>query len=122
MEKTVKTIMISFPIEEFQSIIIECVSNCLKQHQPVQSPVEDELPDIIDISEAVKETGYTEGYVYEMKGRGDIPYIQKTKGSALRFSRSELRAWMKAGRPSILQKAVDDISNNHFGKKKKGKL
>jgi excisionase family DNA binding protein len=82
-------------------------------HTP--APAEEELQDIIKIAEAVTETGFKKGYIYELVSKKAIPYHKV--GNSLRFSRSELRSWIKAGRPAILQQAVENMATNYILKK-----
>ena len=66
------------------------------------------LPDLIKIKEAETETGFKKGYIYELVSKKAIPFHKV--GNSLRFSRNELRDWVRAGRPAILQEAVESLA------------
>ena len=104
-------------------LIIDAVSETLNRQQHSlpfsEKEKEDDLPDIIKVKEAAKELGYKVGYVYQLKAQGDIPYMPTPKGG-IRFSRKELRAWMQAGRPKLLQDALDRLAGQALTKNKKG--
>ena len=104
----------------FRPIISEVVKENLQNIKlPPQPETVEQLPDLIKIAEAEKETGYKRGYIYELVSKKSIPFHKV--GSSLRFSRKELLAWIKAGRPPILQQAVDQLSTDHIIKNKGGK-
>ena len=94
---------------------IETLLQDLKTNQPAPAPVET-LPDLIKIKEAEIETGFKRGYLYELVSKKAIPFHKR--GHSLRFSRNELRNWIKAGRPAILQQAVENMATEHIVKKK----
>ena len=94
---------------------IEALLQDLKTTHTTPAPAEEELPDIIKIAEAETETGFKKGYIYELVSKKAIPYHKV--GNSLRFSRNELRAWIKAGRPAILQQAVENMATNYILKK-----
>ena len=103
-----KTVMINFPIEDLQTVITDCVNACLKHSHPAPTPAEEQT-DLIKIKEAETETGYKRGYIYELVSKRAIPFHKV--GASLRFSRKELTQWIKAGRPHILQQAVENLAN-----------
>ncbi len=109
--------MINFPIEDLQTIIVDCVNACLKHSQPTTQV--EEQADLIKIAEAATETGYRRGYLYELVSKRTIPFHKV--GASLRFSRNELRNWIKAGRPAILQQAVENMATEHIVKNKGAK-
>ena len=80
----------------------------------------EDLPDLIKIAEAATETGFKRGYLYELVSKKAIPFHKR--GHSLRFSRKELRDWIRAGRPAILQQAVEGMATEHIVKRKRGKL
>jgi len=94
---------------------IEALLQDIKTTYTSPAPAEEELTDIIKIAEAETETGYKKGYIYELVSKKAIPYHKV--GNSLRFSRSELRSWIRAGRPAILQQAVENMATNYVLKK-----
>jgi excisionase family DNA binding protein len=97
-----------FEVIDLRLANIETLLQDLKAKQTTPMPVED-LPDLIKISEAEVETGFTKGYIYELVSKQSIPFHKR--GHSLRFSRKELRDWIKAGRPHILQQAVENLAS-----------
>jgi len=85
-------------------------------------PPAENLPDLVKIEEAANITGFKQGYLYELVNKNTIPFHRV--GRSLRFSRRELEAWIKSGRPQMLAQAasnmVADILVNGGPKKKKG--
>lgn len=94
---------------------IETLLQDLTTKQTTPAPVE-ALPDLIKIKEAETETGYKRGYIYELVSKKAIPFHKR--GNSLRFSRSELRDWIRAGRPAILQQAVESLATNQLVNRK----
>jgi excisionase family DNA binding protein len=94
---------------------IETLLQDLKANQTTPAPVED-LPDLIKIADAVTETGFKKGYIYELVSKNAIPFHKR--GHSLRFSRKELRDWIRAGRPAIMQIAVENLATEHIANQK----
>ncbi len=106
-----------FELIETKLTNIETLLQDLKTNQPAPVHLE-ALPDLIKIKEAEAETGFKKGYIYELVSKQAIPFHKV--GNSLRFSRTELRNWIKAGRPAILQQAVENLATEHILNKKKG--
>ena len=50
--------------------------------------------------------------LYEKTSKNKIPYLKN--GGGLIFSKSELEVWLRAGRPDLMDKAIENlISKNH---------
>lgn len=74
-----KTVFISLPVDELQSIIIDCVKICLKQHsQPITIPTQDNrqpvkldrICQLLDISESTARAWMRSGKIpFKRKGR-----------------------------------------------------
>lgn len=80
-------------------VIIEGLLSKINPPTIIHVPKPEPPNDIIKIDEAEKITGYKVGYIYELVRKNSIPYHRK--GRALRFSRQELDAWIKSGRPHM---------------------
>jgi excisionase family DNA binding protein len=52
--------------------------------------------DLVDINVAAEITGYEKSYLYELKFRKKIPFIQRSKRGLVRFSRRALKEWMES--------------------------
>lgn len=87
-------------LDKLEKILTNIGNIVTRQQQPtVESPSR-----LIKIEAAVTITGYKKGYIYELVHRNKIPYIKF--GAALRFDPEELEAWMRAGRPNIIQHTI----------------
>jgi excisionase family DNA binding protein len=104
-----------FEVLEARLTNIEALLQDLKTTHTATALTEEELPDIIKIAEAETETGFKKGYIYELVSKKAIPFHKV--GNSLRFSRSELRSWIRAGRPAIMQQAVENMATNYILKK-----
>ncbi len=91
---------------EFCKMMQRLLNNVHKR-EPVQEKKEAEK-DIIKINEAADLLGYKVGYIYQLKTKNKIPF-KTTKSGGLRFSRTELMAWMHAGRPDMIELAVKTL-------------
>lgn len=80
--------------------------NEIKSEQ--QAPIQE---DTINLSEASKVTGLREKSIYSKVSRLELPCI--TRGRPLMFSRTELKLWMKLGRPTVTEMSL---------KRRKGEL
>lgn len=108
-----KTVLISLPLADLQTLIIDCVNSCLKHNSETVQPANqdrwfdlDELTDY-DPEKRTRATFY--GYVH----RKEIPFHKR--GKKLYFLKSEIDEWLKAGR----KKTVDEIEAD--AKKEGGK-
>ena len=93
-----KTVFISLPIEDLQTVIIDCVNSCLKNNKNyhnVQSTHSDRWFDLTELcnyhpDKPSKPTVY--GWVYAQS----IPFHKSSK--KLRFLKSEIDNWLLQGR------------------------
>lgn len=60
----------------------------------------DDKPKIIKINEAVRITGYSKKYIYNLISKNEIPFIKK--GKSIRFEFHELIQWVRAGNGKTL--------------------
>ncbi len=88
--------------------------NILNLNQSLPTNVEKdrnlEDDDLVLVGEAAKITKYKEKYIYELKRKNHIPYHTQANGRGLRFSRKELEAWIRAGRPKIIDETIRNLS------------
>lgn len=52
--------------------------------------------EVLTVEEAALYTGYTTGYLYALKSKGEVPCYKR--GNAVFFRKSELEAWLTANR------------------------
>lgn len=103
-----RTVFISLPIEDLQTVIIDCVNSCLRNNKQAQSELTTEKDRWFDLAELVaydpekrtKPTFY--GYV----STGAIPYHKR--GKKLIFLKSEIDSWLKKGRKRTLEEIATD--------------
>ncbi len=109
-----KTVFISIPIEELQTVIIDCVNSCLKYHEK-GSPTVQQEDQLLTIQEAAEILNLSVPTIYGLVSKSEIPVCKKTR--RLYFSKKELIDWIKSGR----KKTNDEIeteANNRLSKRK----
>lgn len=112
-----KTVFISLPIEDLQTVIIDCVNSCLKNSKQVHNDQPtDRWFDLNELcfyhpDKPTKATTY--GWVHA----GTIP-VHKS-GKKLRFLKSEIDEWLKQGRKKTFSEIASD-ADIFLAKKKKG--
>ena len=77
-----KTVLISLPIEDLQTVIIDCVNACLNHTK--HSPTQNEQP--VNTKELCAFLGVTEPTIIRWRKKGKIPFLQI--GSSIRFNLS----------------------------------
>ncbi len=75
-----KTVFISLPIEDLQTVIIDCVNTCLNYNK--QSPAQNEQP--VTTKQLCEFLGLSEPTIIRWRRKGKIPFMQI--GSAVRFN------------------------------------
>ena len=113
-----KTVFISFPIEDLQSVIIDCVNSCLLNGKQVilKQPTEtDRWFDLNELCEYHPDKP-CKPTVYGWVNAGIIP-VHKG-GKKLRFLKSEIDSWLKQGRKKTLAETAGEAEQ--YCKTKKG--
>ncbi len=112
-----KTVFISLPIEDLQTVIIDCVNSCLKNNKQVHNEQQPEPDRWFDLNELCnyhpdkpsKPTVY--GWVH-------FNLIPVHKGAKkLRFLKSEVDAWIKQGRKKTIAE-IESEADKYLNKKK----
>ncbi len=114
-----KTILISLPIEDLQTVIIDCVNSCLKNSKYIHNEPQPNPEHWFDLNQLVaydpeqrtKPTFY--GYIH----RGEIP--SHKRGKKLTFLKSEIDAWLKQGRRKTVLETANEAET--YLKNKGGK-
>lgn len=113
-----RTVFISLPIEDLESVIIDCVNSCLRNHkqQDLKEVYLDK--DLLTIQEASELLHLTVPTLYSKNSKGEIPGVCK-QGKRLYFSKQSLIDWIKEGK----QMSNDEIEAqaDSFLKRKGGK-
>lgn len=106
-----KTVMISMPMEEFQSVIIECVITCLQNHKPPQAATPpSDLDQLLSIKDAADLLRLSVPTLYGYVHRSEIPVSKR--GNRLYFIKGDLLAWVKQGRKQTSTET--ESSTNEF--------
>ena len=90
-----KTILISLPIEDLQTLIIDCVNTCLKYEEDRKVQHTQKNKELLTINEAAEYLSLATQTIYGLVNRSKIPFMKK--GKRLYFSTSELKVWVKSG-------------------------
>ena len=108
-----KTVFISLPIEDLQTVIIDCVNSCLKNNTQEQPPTE-QPEQLLTVQEAAQFLNLTVSTIYSKVSKGELPVMKRSK--RLYFSSTELMQYLKEGRKKsnaeIEQEAEAYLSNN----------
>ena len=89
-------------LEHIENLILD-----IKKQKQTEVSKPFQNPKLVKIDEAAILTGYKKGYIYELVFRNAIPFIKR--GRSLRFDPDELENWMRAGRPSIIEKTIKSL-------------
>lgn len=92
-----KTVFISLPIEDLQTVIIDCVNSCLKNNTQESKTTTDQPEQLLTIQAAAEFLSLTVPTIYSKVSRNEIPYM-KPGGKRLYFSKTELLEYVNAGR------------------------
>lgn len=114
-----KTVFISLPIEDFQTVIIDCVNSCLKNSKQVQNEQPTETDRWFDLNELCQylPDKPTKPTVYGWVSAGIIPVHKGSK--RLRFLKSEIDNWLRQGRKKTLAEIASE-ADQYLTKKKRG--
>lgn len=112
-----KQVFISLPIEDLQTVIIDCVNSCLKNSRQVHSEQPTETDRWFNLTELCiyhpdkpqKPTVY--GWV-----NAKIIPVHKG-GKKLRFLKSEIDIWLKQGKKKTFEE-IDNETEQYFKTKK----
>jgi excisionase family DNA binding protein len=114
-----KTIFISLPIEDLQTVIIDCVNSCLKNNKQAHSEQPTETDRWFDLNELCQyhPDKPTKPTVYGWVNARGIP-VHKG-GKKLRFLKSEIDDWLKQGRKKTWAETAKEAENYLSRGKKK---
>lgn len=110
-----KTILISLPIEDLQTVIIDCVNTCLKSSKQ-EVHQQSETDELLTVQDAAKFLSLTVPTVYGLISKGELPVMKRSKRCY--FSKVELIDYLKQGRRKTLAETA--IEAERYCKTKKG--
>jgi len=109
-----KTVFISLPIDELQTVIIDCVNACLKHNKQRNTEPQNEQETLLTIQQAAEFLNLSVPTIYSKVSKSELPFMKRSK--RLYFSRAELLDYLKTGRKKssaeIEQEADLYLSNN----------
>ena len=112
-----KTVLISLPIEDLQTVIIDCVNSCLRNNMQESKAPTNQPEQLLTIQEAAELLSLTVPTMYSKVSKGELPVMKRSK--RLYFSRTELLEYLKEGRKKsnaeIEQEAKAYLLNNKNG-------
>lgn len=91
-----KTVLISLPIEDLQTVIIDCVNSCLKNNKHVNTERTEQPEKLLTVQQAAQFLKLTVPTIYSKVSKGELPVMKRSK--RLYFSSIELMAYLKDGR------------------------
>jgi len=91
-----KTVLISLPIEDLQTVIIDCVNSCLRNNKQESKPPTDQPEQLLTIQQAAEFLSLTVPTIYSKVSKREIPVMKRS--NRLYFSRTELIEYLKEGR------------------------
>lgn len=113
------TVLISLPIDELQTVIIDCVNSCLRHQQKTVTTTETtEQPEkFLNIQEAAKLLNLSVPTLYSKVSKRELPCMKQ--GKRLYFSQTDLINYIKEGKKKtfaeIEAEADAYLSNNKKG-------
>lgn len=114
-----KTVLISLPIEDLQTVIIDCINSCLKNNKQEIKPTTEQTEQLLTVQEAAQFLNLTVPTIYSKVSKGELPVMKRSK--RLYFSSTELMEYIKEGRKKsnaeIEREAEAYLSNNRKGLK-----
>jgi excisionase family DNA binding protein len=90
------TVFISLPIEDLQTVIIDCVNSCLKNNTQESKPTTEQPEQLLIVQEAAQFLNLTVPTIYSKVSKGELPVMKRSK--RLYFSKLELMEYLKEGR------------------------
>ena len=111
---TKQTILISLQVEEFQTIIIDCVNACLKHNQST-SGIKNEQEELLTVPQLAELLSLSIPTIYGLIHRRELPAMKR--GKRVYFNRTEILEYLEKGRI----KTMADIVNDSILKTSKGR-
>lgn len=112
-----KTVLISLPVHELQSLIIDSVNSCLR-HQPTTVEPKEETEQLITFDELAELLHISKTTAYSNYSKGLIPGGCK-QGKRVLFDKQIIISWIKSGRK--LTNAEIEQQANLYLKSKNGR-
>lgn len=101
-----KTVFISLPIEDLQTVIIDCVNSCLKNNKQIRNESQPETDHLLTIQQVAELLSLSIPTIYGLVSRSEIPCMKR--GKRLYFSKEEITTWLKQGRKKTLAETASE--------------
>lgn len=113
-----KTVFISLPIEDFQTVIIDCVNSCLKNNKEESKIPTNQPEQWLDLNELIKydPEKRTKPTWYSKISKGEVPYHKR--GKKVYFLKSEIDNWLKSGKQKSKEE-IEQEAENYLSNKKR---
>jgi len=112
-----KTVFISLPIEDLQTVIVDCVNSCLKNNKQGNTEPTDQPEQLLTVQEAARFLKLTVPTIYSKVSKGELPVMKRSK--RLYFSSTELMEYIKEGRKKS-NAEIEQEAEAYLSNKKKG--
>lgn len=90
-----KTILLSLPVEDLQTLIIDCVNSCLKYNNLLQKE-NAENDELLTVQSAAKFLSLSVPTIYTKISKGELPVIKRDKRCY--FTKADLLSYLKDGK------------------------
>ena len=100
-----KTIFISLPIEDLQTVIIDCVNSCLKNSKQANTN-STETDELLTVQDTAKFLSLSVPTIYGLISKGKLPVMKRSKRCY--FSKIELINYLKQGRKKTLAEIANE--------------
>lgn len=112
-----KTVLISLPVEDLQTLIIDCVNSCLKHHHPDERMMQDNSPDLLTIKQCAAYLNYSVPTIYTKISRKELPTLKIQNSNRVWFSKKDLNDLIRKGRRKT-KAEIEQAANNYVSLKK----
>jgi len=85
---------------------VDALVNLASRPLITKSKTDEEIDDLIDVSETAKITRYSESTVYTKASKGQLPC--EKKDGRLHFSKKRILEWIKSGKPKNPEELPND--------------
>ncbi|MEJ7739612.1 MAG: helix-turn-helix domain-containing protein [Chitinophagaceae bacterium] len=116
MQKTI--LIISLPIEDLQTVIIDCVNSCLKNNKHTGNQDLLESDQLLTIQQAAELLKLSVPTIYGLVSKSELPVNKR--GKRLYFSKQELTDWVKQGRKKTQVEIQAEADTYIHTKKRRG--
>ena len=104
-----KTVFISLPIEDLQTVIIDCVNSCLKNSKQGNNESQPEKDELLTVQDAARFFSLSVPTIYGLISKKELPVMKRSKRCY--FSKIELVNYLKQGRKKTTSETDKEAAN-----------